>query len=248
MERLSTGKRINGAGDDAAGLQIANRMTAEIQGLKMATRNAADAQSLLTTAEGSMEEVHTILLRLREVAVQAANGTNTLADRRALDSEVQELEAEIDRISNQTTWGGLQLLDSTMSDGVTFQIGVDSGHTMTHSLIEMASTAASIGLSAANGVSTQALAISYIAIMDNAISAVGTERERVASNINRLDHVMANLENVATNLQVSKGRIEDADFAAETANLARTQVLQQASMAMLSQANAAKQNILSLFQ
>ena len=248
MNRLSTGKRINSGADDAAGIQIANRMTAEIQGLNMAMRNAADAQSLLVTAEASMDEIHTLLLRMRELAVQAVNGTNSSADRAALNSEVQELEAEIERIQAQTTWGGLTLLDSSMSDGINFQIGADAGHTMTHSLLDLAVTGATIGLSAADTIGTLALASAYIGFMDGAISNLGVERERVASNINRLDHTISNLENVSINLQISKGRIEDADFAAETSNLARTQVLQQASMAMLSQANASKQNILALFQ
>ena len=248
MQRLSTGKRINSSADDAAGHQIANRMTAEIQGIKMAIRNAADAQALLGTAEGAIEEIQTMLLRLRELAVQSSNGTNTTADRAAIQSEVDALEAEITRISDDTTWAGLNLINSGLSDGITFQIGADSGQTITHSILNLANTGGLIALSTADTIGTLALANNYISFMDNALSAVATEREQLGAVMNRLDHTIANLNNVATNLATAKGRIEDADFAAETANLARTQVLQQASMAMLAQANASKQNILTLFQ
>jgi flagellin len=248
MQRLSTGKRINSSADDAAGHQIANRMTAEIQGIKMAIRNAADAQALLGTAEGAIEEIQTMLLRLRELAVQSSNGTNTTADRAAIQSEVDALEAEITRISDDTTWAGLNLINSGLSDGITFQIGADSGQTITHSILNLANTGGLIALSTADTIGTLALANNYISFMDNALSAVASEREQLGAVMNRLDHTIANLNNVATNLATAKGRIEDADFAAETANLARTQVLQQASMAMLAQANASKQNILSLFQ
>ena len=248
MQRLSTGKRINSSADDAAGHQIANRMTAEIQGIKMAIRNAADAQALLGTAEGAMEEIQTILLRLRELAVQSSNGTNTTADRAALQSEVDALEAEIDRISENTTWASLSILDGALSAGITFQIGADSGQTITHSIADMASTAGTMSIQAANSVNTHTGAMSYITKIDEALSGVATEREQIGAVMNRLDHTISNLDNVATNLATAKGRIEDADFAAETSNLARTQVLQQASMAMLAQANASKQNILTLFQ
>jgi flagellin len=248
MQRLSTGKRINTAADDAAGVQIANRMTAEIQGLNMAIRNAADGQALLATAEGAMQEIHNILLRMRELAVQASNGTTSAADKLALQSEVAALELEITRIATDTTWAGIALLDGTQTNGITFQIGADSGQTVTHSLTEMTAAGAGVAVNANSGVTTPTDAMSYITNVDAAISRVGAEREQVGAVMNRLDHTIANLENVATNLALAKGRIEDADFAKESANLARTQVLQQASMAMLAQANASKQNILTLFQ
>ena len=248
MQRLSTGKRINSAADDAAGVQIANRLTAEIQGLNMAVRNAADGQALLATAEGAMQEIHNILLRQRELAVQAANDTNSAADNLALQSEVAALELEITRIASDTTWAGIVLLDGTQTNGITFQIGADSGQTVTHSLTEMTAAGAGVAVNANSGVTTPTDAMSYITNVDAAISRVGAEREQVGAVLNRLDHTIANLENISTNLQLAKGRIEDADFATESANLARTQVLQQASMAMLAQANASKQNILTLFQ
>ena len=249
MQRLSSGKRINSAIDDAAGLQISQRMTAEIRGLNQAARNAADGQSLLATAEGAMAEIHNILQRLREIAVEAASGTNAAADRNALQSEATALETEIDRIKNDTTWAGIQILDATQDSGVfTFHIGPDGSDTIKHTIPTFIQTGGVIGLSAGHTVSTLAKANTYITAIDGAISNVGTEREQAGAVMNRLDYTMANLSNMSTNLSVARGRIEDADFAAESANLARTQVLQQASMSMLAQANASKQNILALFQ
>ena len=248
MQRLSTGKRINSSADDAAGSQIANRLTAEIQGLKQSIRNAADAQALLGTAEGAIEEIQIMLLRMRELAVQASNGTTSTADKTSINAEGAALEAEITRIANNTTWAGIQLLDGAQSGGITFMIGADSGQTITHSIPELTASAATISYSVAVSLDTFASAQTAITVLDGAISQVNSERAQIGAVMNRLDHTVANLQNVVTNLQQSKGRIEDADFAAETANLARTQVLQQASMAMLAQANASKQNILSLFQ
>jgi len=248
MQRLSTGKRINSSADDAAGHQIANRMTAEIQGIKMAIRNAADAQALLQTAEGAVEEIQTMLLRIRELAVQSSNGTNTTADRAALQSEAAALELEISRVANNTTWAGLNIIDGSQSAGIVFQVGADSGQTLTHSIYSFSAASSTLNLTAAMTLGSFASAQTYITALDNAIESVAREREQMGAVMNRLDHTIANLNNVATNLALAKGRIEDADFAAETANLARTQVLQQASMAMLAQANASKQNILTLFQ
>ena len=248
MERLSTGKRINSAIDDAAGLQISNRQEAEIRGFKQAAKNAADAQSLFATQEGALEEIHNLLQRLRELAVQSANGTLLAADRTALNSEVTALEAEISRISDDTTWAGQQILDgSTFSAGVTFHIGPDASDTISHTVPNMSSTAGSMDLGSKN-VSSQSNATTYITTIDEVINNVLSERQQLGAVMNRLDYTMANLSQMATNLSVAMGRIMDADFAAESANLARTQVLQQASMSMLAQANASKQNILSLFQ
>ena len=248
MERLSTGKRINSSIDDAAGLQIANRLTAEIQGLNMSVRNAADAQAMLATAEGATKEIHLILLRMRELAVQASNGTMDTADRAAVSSEFTALEEEINRIGDDTTWAGIKLLDGSYSVATAgrFQIGPDASQDITHRIEDLATTA--INIVAAIDMTTFTKAQSAITALDKSISQVGTEREQMGAVMNRLDHTIANLQQVSTNLAQAKGRIVDADFAAETSNLARTQVLQQASMAMLAQANAAKQNILTLFQ
>lgn len=248
MQRLSSGKRINGAIDDAAGLQISQRMTAEIRGFNQAARNAADAQSMLATMEGAIAEQHNILQRLREIAVQAASDTSSTADRTALQSEAEALETEISRISDDTTWAGIQLIHND-ANSFTFHVGPDGSDTITKTIIDMAhDNTSGYNIVTANVVTTRATANTYIGVIDAAISAAGTQRERLGAVMNRLDYTMANLTNMSTNLSVAKGRIEDADFAAESANLARTQVLQQASMSMLAQANASKQNILALFQ
>ena len=247
MERLASGKRINSAADDAANLAISTRITAEIQGLKQSIKNAADAQSLLNVTEGALTEVHTILLRMRELAVQSSNDTVRDQDRDVLQMEVAQLEAEIQRISDDTTWSGMTLLAGGFSTGATFQIGPRDTDTIQISIEAIdATTATALALS--SHVSTQAAAQDYIATIDNAISKISEQRGKYGATMNRLDHAMANMQNIVTNLSTAKGRLEDADFAAESANLARTQVLQQASMAMLSQANASKQNILALFQ
>ena len=253
MARLSSGKRINSGADDAAGLFLTKRMSTEIQGLNQAVRNAADAQAFLQTAEGSLEEVHTMLLRMRELAVQGSNGTYIGQDRQAMRAEIYDLQKEIDRISTDTTWNNNGLLSGAASNGITFQLGADNTQTMTVSIAN-ANTAnlslASNGtLSATAGALTSAASLmNYISTIDSAISTISTRRGTYAAAMNRLDHAIANMENVATNLSAAKGRIEDADFAAETSNLSRVQVLQQASMAMLAQANASKQNVLTLLQ
>jgi flagellin len=246
MERLASGKRINSAADDAAGLGISTRISAEISGLKQSIKNAADAQSLLNVTEGALTEVHTILLRMRELAVQSSNDTVRDQDRDVLQMEVAQLEAEIQRISDDTTWSGMTLLAGGFTTGATFQIGPRDTDTIQISIEAIdATTATALALS--SHVSTQAAAQDYIVTIDNAISKISEQRGKYGAVMNRLDHAMANMQNIVTNLSTAKGRLEDADFAAESANLARTQVLQQASMAMLSQANASKQNILALF-
>ena len=250
MERLASGKRVNGAADDAAGLAIANRLTAEINGINQGIRNAADAQGMLAVAEGALEQVHALLLRMRELAVQSANETNSSADRHHLQTEIAQLEAEIQRVVDDTTWAGITLLAGGFTTGATFQIGPRNTDTIQISIsaIEPLSTVAKGGLRLSGHISVQANAMGYIKNIDNAISIISADRGKYGATMNRLDHAMANLQNVATNLALAKGRIMDADFAAESSNLARTQVLQQASMAMLAQANASKQNILTLFQ
>ena len=259
MERLSTGKRINQAADDAAGVSIASRLSAEVKGTQQAIRNAMDAQSLLDTAEGAHLEIEQVLQRMRELAVQAANDTNSSSDRTALNAEVSELKNEINRIKDVTTWAGIKLLDGTQSTtGLRFQVGADNSVTnssgadrLTVKIDNMATTA--IGSGTATYVSAISLtsmtgASAAISVLDAAITTVNTQRSELGSYSNRLDHVVSNLTNISNNLQAGLGRIQDADFAAETTNLAKTQILQQASTAMLAQANAAKQNVLSLLQ
>ena len=246
MEKLSTGKRINYAKDDAAGQAIATRLTAEIQGLAMASRNAADGQSMLDTADGALQETHNLLLRMRELAVQSANGTLQASDRTALGAEFDALEAEITRISDNTSWAGTKLLDGSLSSGVTFHVGSGASQTITHSIPEMAASAATMGIVAAVAITDVTKANSAIGQLDVAIAGVSKERAEIGAVSNRLDATVSNLNQVKLNLSSSKGRIEDADFAQETSNLAKGQILQQAATAMLAQANASKQTVLTL--
>jgi flagellin len=247
MEKLSTGKRINYARDDAAGQAIATRLTAEIQGLAAASRNASDGQALLDTAEGALSETQTLLLRMRELAVQSSNGTLAASDRAALEKEAQALETEITRIADTTTWAGTNLLDSSLSDGVTFQVGTKSSETITVNIAEMSSSAATINI-ATQSIGTFTDAQAAITAIDGALSGVSEVRGALGAISNRLNSTIANMDQVRVNLSASVGRIEDADFAQETGNLAKNQILQQAATAMLAQANASKSSVLNLLR
>jgi flagellin len=266
MERLSTGKRINKASDDSAGQAIATRLTAEIEGLAMASRNVADAQSMVDTAEGALQETHTLLLRMREISVQAANGTLSSSDNEALDAEYQQLVAEINRIADNTTWAGTKLLSGDVSATTpantsatfSFQAGVgNNGSADVFSVSIKKAGATTLGVFEANattpanndvGLKTQTAAQSAITKVDAAIAKVSEERGNLGAVSNRMSSTLANLDQVRVNLTASKGRIEDADFAAETGNLAKGQILQQAATAMLAQANASKQQVLTLIR
>ena len=201
MQRLSTGKRINSAADDAAGDQIQRRMTSEIQGLKQAIRNAADAQALMGTAEGAIEEIQLMLLRLRQLAVQSSNSTNSAADRASIQLEGAQLEAEITRIANNTTFAGVNLLDGSFSGDTsvntrTFQIGADSGQTIELSIPEMTATAPTISYSVAVSLDSFTSAQTAITVLDGALSNVAVVRANIGAKMNRLDHTIANLDNV----------------------------------------------------
>ena len=253
MERLSTGKRINYARDDAAGQAIATRLTAEIQGLSAASRNASDAQSMVDTADGALQETQTLLLRMRELAVQSSNGTLATADRAALQSEAASLEAEISRIANTTSWAGKNLLDGSFSGDTsvadrTFQLGPDAGQTIELSIPEMTATAATISYIDALSIGSFTGAQSAITAIDAALSGVSEVRGKLGGISNRLDSTIANMDQVRVNLSASRGRIEDADFAAETGNLAKNQIMQQAAIAIVAQANASKNTVLNLIQ
>jgi flagellin len=252
MERLSTGKRINSASDDAAGVAIASRLTSEIKGTNQAIRNAMDAQAMIDTGEGALVEVVNLLQRMRELAVQAGNDTNNATDRANLDTEFDSAKAEIDRIESSTTWAGQMLLDGNGGASGAFSFLIGTGRsttaatdTVTHTFADITTL---IGSTGGTGITSNANADAEILLLDTAIAAVNTERAKAGSMSNRLDSTVSNLTNITANLQAGRGRIEDADFAAETTNLAKTQILQQASTAMLAQANAAKQNVLSLLQ
>jgi flagellin len=251
MTRLSTGKRINSAKDDPAALQVAVRMEGEINGLSAALKNANDAQSVVDTGEAALNEIHTLLLRMRELAVTASSDTATDSDRAALNTEVTALETEIDRIGSSTTWGGIQLLDGTYSDDapIVFQIGPRSGNTVSFSLgYVMATSAANaqgtLGLT--SSVTSRVVASAYIDVIDGAISTISARRGAFGAMSNRLDSSIANITNMKAKIEAAKGQVVDADFAAETAKLARAQILMQAATAMLSQANASKQQTLKL--
>jgi flagellin len=248
MEKLSTGKRINYARDDAAGQAIASRLTAEIQGLATASRNASDGQAMIDTAEGALQETHSILMRLRELAVQSSNGTLTTADRGSLQAEAAQLEEEISRISDTTSWGGLNLLNGNLNGGITFQAGTKEGgaNLIAISIPDMAATAATIAISAGFTMGSFTNAQSYITAVDAAIAGVSDVRGKLGAVSNRLNSTIANMDQVRVNLASSRGRIEDTDFATETGNLARAQILQQAATAMLAQANASQSSVLTL--
>jgi flagellin len=351
MARLSSGKRINTAADDAAGVAIASRLSSEIRGTNQAVRNALDAQAMIDTGEGAMQEIESLLQRMREIAVQAANDTNSTSDRTALQNEMTQLTGEINRIATVTTWAGNKLLDGTggSSGSFTFQIGArtDAGSDQTTvSIAAMNSDGLSIdgddvagasmtvalggsavagSLVAANGtltfdptkalaanntfdftydgktvgitiaaadagtgaaaadsaaqklataineggmgvtataamdgtgvisvkegsmsVANSSAALTTITALDSAITTLNTERAELGAVSNRLDNTVANLSNIAINLDEGRSRIEDADFAAESANLAKQQIMLQAGTAMLAQANASQQNVLSL--
>ena len=241
FERLSSGSRINSAKDDAAGQGIATRITAQIQGLNMASRNASDAQAMIDTADSAHQEVHNMLLRMREIAVQAANGTLGDSDRSALNAEVTALEKEIKSISDNTTFAGKQINTSTQT---VFQIGTGNTNTLTVVFKDFDTSAISADVS----VGSSGSARSALDTIDNAISTISTRRGELGAASNRLSSVIANLDNISVNLASARGRIQDTDFAQETSNLAKSQIMQQAATAMLAQANASKGTVLTLIQ
>ncbi|MEY3960651.1 MAG: hypothetical protein RIR14_1305 [Pseudomonadota bacterium] len=245
MERLSTGKRINTAADDAAGVAIASRLTASIRGINQAMRNASDAQALIDTAEGAHNEIVNILQRMREISVQAANDTNDEVDRSNLQLEYDALTAEIDRIANVTTWAGKKLIDEEQT--FNFQIGADVSEYDSIEVETTPMTASDLEVDEGELDSFEN-AEEAIEALDTAIDEVNEARAALGAVSNRLDHTVSNLTNIVTNLEAGRSRIEDADFAAESTNMAKTQILQQAATAMLAQANASKQGVLQLLQ
>ena len=242
MEKLSSGLRINSAKDDAAGQGIATRLSAEVRSLQMASRNASDAQAMIDTADGAYQEVTNMLLRMREIAVQAATATLNSADKKALDAEVNALETEITRISDSVQFGGITLAGN--SSAYVFQIGSGTSQTVSHTFEAFTAS----DLAADVDVTSTGAATSAIDSIDNALSTVATRRGTLGALSNRLDSTIANLDNISVNLATARGRIQDTDFATETSNLAKSQIMQQAATAMLAQANASKGTILTLIQ
>ena len=256
MERLSTGKRINSASDDAAGLAISARMTAQIKGLDQAARNANDAIAMIQTADGASIEVANMLQRMRELAIQSISDTNTKADRDNLSLEFVALQSEIDRISTTTQWNGENILDGSAGkdkDGVvSYQIGSNADQTISVALGNWAPGGGGVFKNdiSANGISldTSADRAAALSTIDLAINDINTQRATYGATMNRLEYVVDNLANVSQNAAASRSRVEDADYAIETTELARTQIIQQAGTAMLAQANQSAQSVLQLLK
>lgn len=238
MEKLSSGYRINRAADDAAGLAISEKMRAQISGLRQAQRNAQDGISLIQTAEGALNEVHSMLRRMRDLALQASNDTNTDADKAELQKEVEQLIAEISGIAMRTEFNTKKLLAS--GGTVTFQIGANSGQSITVNLEEMSADKLNIKGFSVSGATVK------LSTIDEAISKVSSFRSSLGAVQNRLEHTINNLAVSEENLQAAESRIRDADMAAEMAELTKAQILQQAGTAMLAQANMKSQSVLSL--
>jgi len=267
MERLATGQRINSAGDDAAGLAVATRMTTQVMGLNAAIGNASDGISMLNTAEGALIEMTTMLQRMRELALQASSGTTDVKDRTYLNKEYQALYQEIDRIADNTEWNGRKILnnaaDGSSSSVVEFQVGMNMGGTEAISVDfgnqtniagsgtfkDFVSAGATAGtISATTTGSAQTTASAAIGSIDTALDAISSKRAVLGATINRLTHTVDNLTNIRINAEASKSAVLDTDYAAETSALAKAQIIAQASTAMLAQANQLPQTVLALLQ
>ena len=256
MEQLSTGRKINSAGDNASGLAISARMTSQIRGLDQAVRNANDAISMVNTAEGALDEITDMLQRMRELAVQSGTGTTSSNDRVFLDAEFDHLIAEIERVSANTEWNGRAILagaagGATGVSGVTYQVGMDPSQTIAVNFGNMASDATmtslnGFGLDATTMASGIAKSSQVMTAADVAIEAVSTQRATFGAVSNRLEHAIDNLTNVSTQTAAARSRILDTDYAASTSELARTQIIQQAGTAMLAQANQLPATVLAL--
>ena len=267
MERLSSGKKINSAADDAAGFAIAERMTAQVRGLNMATKNANDGLAMLSTIENATNDVTDMLQRVRELAVQAANDTNSVTDRTYLQKEVNSLLDEINRVSSQTVYNNQEVLDGSQAG--TLQVGTDAGQTISFTIDSIdtdtlgltsgaftaatASAAATVNAASASGSNTISVltasgAAAALTKISTAIEQVADDRAGYGALANRLEYTVSNLMNVAEFTTAARSRIEDADFAAESARLAKAQVLQQTGTAMLAQANASSQLAIQLIR
>ena len=272
MERLSTGQRINSAADDAAGLAISSRMTSQIRGLDVGIRNANDAISMISTADGALIEITNMLQRMRELALQSANGTTTSADRDYLNQEYKNLILEIERIAQNTQWNGGTILQGTAngtSSTVKFQVGANGGQTVAVNFGNVSQDGGSGGtifsrfeasaagagqsrdgfaISAGTAAAAVTTASAAMTTIDSAITVVNSQRATFGAAMNQLTYAVDNLSNVKVNAEAARSRVLDTDYAAETSELARTQIIQQAGTAMLAQANQLPQTVLSLLQ
>lgn len=248
-EKLSSGYKINRAADDAAGLSISEKMRNQIRGLNKASDNAQDGISLVQTAEGALNEVHSMLQRMSELAVQASNGTNASQDRTALDNEVQQLKTEIERVGTTTQFNKMDILTGEFSSNneKTLQVGANQDQVITIAISALTSTVGS-ALDATVKVDTASAAQSSITIIQNSITNLSALRSKLGALQNRLEHTVANLDNISENTQSAESRIRDTDMAEEMVQYSKNNILQQAGQSMLAQANQANQGVLSLLQ
>ncbi|MEG2553549.1 MAG: flagellin [Hafnia sp.] len=259
MERLGTGKRINSAADDAAGMQIASRLQGQTNGMTVAKRNIADATSMLQTAEGAFDEVSNIMYRMKDLATQAANDTNSSEDRASLQSEFDQLNSELGNIMSNTSYGGTKLLSGTTglanASGLNFQIGSSNAETLNVNVsTQLSGLSVAIGSNASGAptglgalkLDSATSASGAIADLESALKDVGSLRSSLGANINRLGHTSANLANMQDNTELALGNIRDADFASEASTMTRQQMLAQTSMSMLKQSNSMSGMVMSL--
>ena len=251
MQRLSTGQRINGASDDAAGIAIANTMTAQINGLNAAVRNANDAMSMLQTADGALSETSSLVQRMRELAVLAINDTYSSTQKSAMSTEFTALASQITSIATNTQWNGMYILNGsgaasgTGTSIYTFQVGANTAQTVNVTITSMGLGALSL---TTVGITAAASATSALPDLDTALTVINTARATLGASINRLTHAVDNLSNVAANATESRSKIADTDYAQATSDLARQQIIQQAGTAMLAQANQMPSMVLALLR
>ena len=248
-EKLSSGYKINRAADDAAGLSISEKMRNQIRGLNKASDNAQDGISLVQTAEGALNEVHSMLQRMSELSVQAANGTNDTTDRSSINDEIQQLKTEIQRVGSTTQFNKMNILDGTFSAGANklLQVGANANQTIQIDIDALQSVVGS-SLKADLKTETATNAQSAIGVVQNSIEKLSKLRSKLGAVQNRLEHTVANLDNISENTQSSESRIRDTDMAEEMVQYSKNNILQQAGQSMLAQANQANQGVLSLLQ
>lgn len=248
LERLSSGLRINRAADDAAGLAISENLRSQVNGLKQATRNAQDGISMVQTTEGALNEVHAMLQKMRTLTVQALNGSNSTTNLKQIGDEVAQLQTEITAIGSRTEFNGKPLFPTATGAAktISLQVGANEGNVMTFKLSSMASTTGSMTSVAITAASTTTTLNTALGVIDRAISNVSDQRSTLGAVQNRLDHAINNLRVSGENMAASESRIRDTDMAEEMSNFSRTQILQQAGISMLAQANQANQGVLKL--
>lgn len=246
-EKLSSGYRINRAGDDAAGLSISEKMRGQIRGLEQASTNAQDGISLIQTAEGALNETHSIIQRMRELTVQAANDTNVSVDRNAISAEVDQLQSEITRIANETEFNTQKLLSGGLSGGITLQVGANKDQSIGFSISAMTATNLSVD-NMKSSLDSFTHASAALDTLDSALELVSNQRSLMGAMQNRLEHTIANADNTSENLQAAESRIRDVNMAKEMVKYSKDNILQQAAQSMLAQANQATQGILSLLR